>query len=344
MSKPNRQPDNRPGDNATRFETVLIEISGTCNAKCPWCITGCGGHPHGGMMSRDDFRRCVERLEALGVIRPGSTINLYSWGEPTLNRNLDDMLAFLGQRGLRGEISTNAIKPYLPTASAAQGLAKVMFSVSGITDRSEMRMHGVPASRVLDNIEAMLNHLRGHGWQGAATMSFHIYQHNVNEGVEANDWCDRHGVKFAPYFAYFNNFHMAEAYLAGHMERSVLMRVSKELMLFYVDDLIAQMPPAWSCTLRNKQLVIDEKSNVRTCCALPNDHGECVLGSIFDLDLDDIQSMKDRRRVCNGCEKSGSAWWATHVQGGRFFEKCIEDHQARMKIHRAFPLPVRRLL
>lgn len=323
---------------------VFIEISGICNAKCPWCITGCGGHDSGKFMSFEVFCRAINRLSEIRMICSGkSMIHLYNWGEPTLNKDIDAMLTFLGQKGYKGYISTNAIKSYLPSPEALTGLGGVTISISGMTESSTKLIHGASETEILNNIEKLCNYLKENKWAGNRTMSFHIYQHNLSEITMAVEWCSRHNLHFNPYFAYFNNYYMAEAFLAGKLDYKLLEKASKQLMLFYVGDLIRKMPAGWKCPIRYGQLVLDPAANVLTCCALPWNHKECVLGSVFDMSPEQIETAKSERVVCDSCQRSGLVWWATHSQGLEYFDTIIRNHYLRTKLHSLVPANLRKL-
>ena len=84
-----------------KYDIVYFEIVGFCNAKCPWCITGNKSLDEVSYPSKyievDDFENAINYLRDNGFICPGeSRIDLYSWGEPMLHPELNNILKILG--------------------------------------------------------------------------------------------------------------------------------------------------------------------------------------------------------------------------------------------------------
>jgi len=67
------------------FPRVYIEISGICNAKCPYCVTGAGNQPEGKFIDLKVFRSLLQYIIKKGILRRKTgSLWLYRWGEPFL--------------------------------------------------------------------------------------------------------------------------------------------------------------------------------------------------------------------------------------------------------------------
>ena len=70
---------------------LLIEPVSTCNLRCPFCFQTdktFTKKPFMGVMDIEFFKKIVDEADSLGV----GAVTLASRGEPTLHKNLKDML------------------------------------------------------------------------------------------------------------------------------------------------------------------------------------------------------------------------------------------------------------
>ena len=300
-----------------KYDLVCFEIVGFCNAKCPWCITGNKSlnkaSSPSGFINVDDFENAIDYLLDNGFIGPGeSRIYLYSWGEPMLHPDLNGILKILSKNNIDFGISTNASKVVDFDRDVLANLYDLKFSMPGFSQSSYDRVHGFSFDRILENIKTLVRNIESEGAGVNFTMAYHLYQFNIGEINPAVKFCQENGIDFVPYVAYLNDFYLSKAYLDKSINRELLERVSKDLFLYYIDELIAKMPQNYQCPQFNI-LTIDEYCNALTCCVLPKDHPEYSLGSIFELSYNEIREMKRTRKICNDCIKSGVTYWVSNV-------------------------------
>lgn len=294
------------------FEKIYFDIIGGCNAKCPLCVTARTSFgqriQH---ISESDFARAIDRLLDLSLATPGfSTVGLYSWGEPSLHPNLDGIVSVLSERGLFAGISTNASKQ-MKFSTSTKHFREVVFSVPGWSQASQDKIHGFRFDRIVANMEATIKNMRGNGYEGQFALSYHVYQFNFFEEFElARNWCADHGVVFQPYFAYINDYEPNKAFLKGTMDRATLEQISKRLFLHYYDEIVQSRPDDWRCPQWDRFLTLNHKSEVLLCCVLPETHEEYSLGSVFELEREDIIRGKTTSRECDDCISCGVAYWA----------------------------------
>ena len=70
------------------YPIVYFEISGKCNARCPWCATGRknrDGVETGSFIKPDVFAKALGYMKEQGMVGPETLLQLFSWGEPLLN-------------------------------------------------------------------------------------------------------------------------------------------------------------------------------------------------------------------------------------------------------------------
>jgi MoaA/NifB/PqqE/SkfB family radical SAM enzyme len=294
------------------YGTVYIDITGGCNAKCPLCVTG--REDFGKrltFMSVEDFGRTLDRLLELRLVDRESAIGLHNWGEPILHPDLNGIVDQLNKRSLRGSISTNASKSTSFTVSLA-GFADMTFSVPGWSQASQDKVHGLKFDRVVANMEATIANMRSTGYLGDFGLSYHVYKFNIGEMADARKWCEGHGVKFRPYYAYFNDYRAMRGFLDGASGANAHPDLATSLVTDYLPDLLASQPADYKCPQWDNILTINSKSQVMVCCVLPYSMEEAHLGSVFELSHDDVIRLKGSSKECEGCLKSGGAYWVNN--------------------------------
>lgn len=88
--------------------TMIFEITERCNLSCPTCFAASGPHETW-QMSFDEFASKLDRLLARGK-RDSDMLQL-SGGEPTIHPELERMIAFAFERGVRKVyVNTNGVR------------------------------------------------------------------------------------------------------------------------------------------------------------------------------------------------------------------------------------------
>lgn len=329
------------------YKTVYFEISGICNARCPWCVTGNQSlsrinNSYGfNFIKPADFERAIDKLIEMGLINSSSCISLYNWGEPLLHPDFEKILEILHVREIGFSISTNASRPVTIRKNLMSNMQSLIVSMPGFSQESYDKVHGFNFKKITQNIDLLLSNFRKAGFVGTPILAYHIYQFNIGEINLAMEFCSKRGIDFVPSIAYMNDFNLAMAYLNGTMGRELLEKASRELLLYYVDDLIKHVPRDYHCP-QYDCLTIDEFCNVLTCCAVPKNHPEYTIGSLFDLSIDEILSKKTSQNICTECMNSGLAYWVHNPIVPSFVGDIIGKSLLK-KIYRNRKTLVRRL-
>ncbi|MFC2067694.1 hypothetical protein ACFLTP_01585 [Chloroflexota bacterium] len=122
----------------------------------------------------------------------------------------------------------------------------------------------------------------------------------------------KNGIDLQPFVAYLNDFNLSKAYRNKSISSKLLEKMSKDLFLYYIDELIEKMPQNYECPQFNI-LTIDEYCNILTCCVLPKDHPEYSLGNLFESSYKEIREGKLSRKICIDCLQSRIAYWVNNV-------------------------------
>lgn len=288
------------------YKKVFFEISGVCQARCPHCCTGnrsLRNHP-GRFIPVNEFDRGIRYLMETGLADESTCFDLYNWGEPFLHPQLFEILQVLASQRAKYRLSTNAgvYKKLLPALT--QKLSRMTISMPGFSQASYDRVHGLKFDSVVKNIQQFADDLG----PSRVRITYLVHQFNLDEIREAYRFFKKLGVRLDCTVAYMNDYNLSRNYLTGSLTEAQCHKMGRDLFLSYVEDLIASRPKDYTCP-QFSILAIDEFCQVLTCCAIPKDHSDYSLGSLFSLSSDAIGPGKLSRRVCLECGRLGIDYW-----------------------------------
>ena len=139
---------------------VQIEPTSICNYRCKFCYQtdprlSNKKNGHMGNMSFDLFKQVIDQLE--GNVEG---VTLASRGEPTINRELPKMLAYMAGKFLASKVNTNAffLDEKLSHSLLDSDLQTLVFSADAAAEPlySQLRVNG-SLGRVVDNVERFNN-------------------------------------------------------------------------------------------------------------------------------------------------------------------------------------------
>ena len=304
------------------FNNITFDISGICNAKCPYCVTGLFNlnklninNTKNFFIKAENFEKAINYLliNKIFDVEHGC-IDLYNWGEPLLNPEFDNIVNILNYHKIKFNISTNASKlPKLSSSTSMKNLLELRFSMSGFSQASYDKIHKFNFDLIRDNIIKITEKFKQAGHTGTSIINYHIYQFNLTEYSQALNFAKKYNINIWPYFAYFNYYDHAKDYLNDSLERDILKKASKDLMLFYVDGLLSKRPLNYKCP-QFGMLTIDENCNVLTCCVIPKGNPSYSIGNLFDLSLEKIYKLKTFQKECENCQKLNIDYWMHNVK------------------------------
>ena len=134
-----------------------VEVSGICNLHCISC-------PRGGrrtsnrstrMMSLDTFKKVIGKIRQEDPFV--GNIQLYQWGEPTLNKDLPDMIRYARENGILCAISSNLNHPADFGELINSHPECLRISVSGTGDNYAITHTGGDWSIFVSNVQRIAN-------------------------------------------------------------------------------------------------------------------------------------------------------------------------------------------
>ncbi len=301
------------------YNSVYFEISGACNARCPWCqtglkrISGRQEKPH--FVSIEDFRKVVRKFRAKRLISSETIISLYNWYEPFLHPQFKEIVGELHRIEQPFRISTNASKLVLFSGNELQYCSMLRISLPGFSQSSYDKVHGFNFERILENIVGMVKNFRANGFKGDVQLAFLAYQFNLNELAACRIFADRIGASLSASAASFNGLSMMMSYLDNTMPYDQLKKASKELLLYYMDDVVAACPNDWECP-QHEVLVVDEHCNIVICCGPDKDEPDYLVGNALELSVEEILAKKEAKKssaLCKKCMSLGAPYIGSNL-------------------------------
>ncbi|MEA3489277.1 MAG: radical SAM protein, partial [Candidatus Omnitrophota bacterium] len=178
---------------------ISIETGNICNLSCPLCPTADGSREdvEKGLLSFEDFKVIFEK------IRPFvKTLDLFSWGEPFLNKDIGRMIRYARERkpALRMFIDTN-----LNTISEDQidtvvryGLDVLKVSCDGVSQEVYVKYRvGGDIARVLENVGKLLEKKKELCLERPRIIwKYLVFRHNQGEVEQARVMARDMGIDF----------------------------------------------------------------------------------------------------------------------------------------------------
>ena len=307
-----------------KFKKITVDISNVCNAKCKWCTTGRRNRikptePH--YMSQDLFRRILDYCIGNDIIEEKADVELYSWGEPFLNPDILNMLDLLVERKMPFNLSTNGAVGGILKREHVEGITFLMFSLSGFSQKTYGKIHGLNLKNVLSNIRMMVEPFREMGMLDKVEINFHVYQFNIGEVGLCAEFCRELGIRFVPRYAYLADWDLCNGYLTNQLNKDDMKEVSKDLFCHYYDQLLEECPDGYICPQMDR-LFIDSCGNVLSCAWAVDD----ILGDIFEMSYKEIAEKKAGYYRCKECLESGQAYIIQqYTQFLSEYDEAVED-------------------
>lgn len=282
-----------------------IDVAGHCNLKCLTCPRGHAvGGPPPGMMSFDDFKRVIDKLLWESPLL--SDVQLYSWGEPFLNKALPDMVAYCRSKGLATALSSNLSLSLSLEPTIKAGPTWFRVSLSGGDPETYGLIHrGGDFNLVVDNLYELSRLRAAYAPDMFVEVNYHLYQHNLS-GVQAiAAICQELGFTLRTNYAFIDPVDMLIARETG---KSVSQTVQEtmSLLLLSVDEALAisRREGLYNCVSQNS-FVIHSDLSFRRCTHLYQEPKNIMAENFLDTPFDEIVSRMEHCSVCRTCRELG---------------------------------------
>jgi len=269
---------------------LMIEPTNVCNLRCPLCPTGEMKLKRApGFMTMQTLREIIDPIQDSLI-----EINITNYGEPTMHKELPEMIRYVKDKGIRVSLGSNGHffnTDEITTRYVQSGLDHIYISMDGTTQETfeKYRVRG-NFEKLRENVARLVRIREALGVKTPEVeLQFIVMRHNEHQMDEARkmarDWkADR--LTFKPV-----SFNVAEWNDPAVRERFLdLFPNDEEHRLYDIDETDAKwkVPIENRCDYLWRAAVILWDGKIVPCCMDPR--GDLLLGDAKD----------DIRRVWNG--------------------------------------------
>ncbi len=322
---------------------ITIEISGKCNAKCPYCAQARlrQDEHFGEIMSPILFEQIIDHLIKIGIINVNvpPNISLYNWGEPFLNKNINTILQILKDKNLKADISSNFIIMPNIDVELYPVINNVIFSLSGLTQESYGRIHGASVDKVIKNFDKFYENIQKYSPNTSIRISWHRYIFNESEFWEMYKRFNKKNILIIPVVAFLNDILKMKYFIRGELSEDFIKKAEEDIFFNYIkDDIIYNKKKYknYNCP-QLEQIVIDESGQLLLCCGITRYDSDFVLGNILDMTSEEILNRRLNHPFCNECVSLGISQFGHNTNtnfpsGGGLYSLKIKIHIRLRKI------------
>lgn len=307
--------------------TVIIDIVGTCNLKCPSCPNGYFENKNPiGMMSLDVFKKILEKIKQE---HPGAIVALYNWTEPFLHPQIVEFVKAIKDYGFKSRLSTNLnLLPADINAFAVSSPDGITISLSGFTQKVYKIAHrGGNIETVKENMRKLSEAFKKEHSSTSVSVYYHKYFHNLHEIEYMEKFAKSLGFNFGADWAYFMPIDGVKKYMEGTLSESEVNFIETALALNIKDAVeAAKAFKNEQCLFPSTLLTIDWRGQVQLCCGV-YDSNRFSLGSYLGTPSEVIEERLEHHPFCRECVKNGLhvyISWHGNKEIRPVYEKIVE--------------------
>ena len=279
---------------------LTVDVTNICNLRCPLCPTGVGAPGRRkGMMPLATFRKLIDDMGSYLI-----SIDLFNWGEPLLNKDIYEMIAYAHERDIVTSVSTNF--HHFSEGSAekliASGLDVLILSIDGASQGSyEKYRIGGDFRKVIENVSLLVGKRKELGclhphicWQ------FLVMKHNEHEVEAARKMAAELGVDqitidpaYLPVDTREDVPHMEIGIVAEKRGRQAEGRMNPAAEVVKTDSGRDDLKRKVNCSWLWTQTTVNWDGGVSPCCAIYDPSED--FGNISGTPLNEVWNNKKYR-------------------------------------------------
>ena len=287
-----------------------VDVVSGCNLRCTACPVGMPEFTNSiGRQLREMDLDLFDKICAKAKAETGGNcrFGLYNWTEPTLHSRLHDLLAIGSNHGIPMGISSNLNYDYDWSLLKPYQLWNFTISVSGFTQKVYAINHrGGRVEPVLANLIRISEQLSD--WESYQNIDvrYLVHRDNQHEVHLFKHFCDRLGLKFTPYHAYYMPIEKMFEGLEGTPKGFEYIEYSPRMVREAIGSYRSQR-----CHMRDSQVCIDVDGNFSVCCVESPTSER--LGSYLDTPYKEMQKARFGSELCRSCTSAGINIFATYA-------------------------------
>ena len=296
----------------SKIFTYWIDVTGTCNLRCPSCPTGnygpedFDGTPNPvGVMDVKVYKRILEKIK-VDDVSFNPRIHLYNWGEPLMHPKIGSLISLAKEEGFYCGVSSNLNfdKNLKEVVEAQPNYFSV--SLSGFTQDIYGKTHKRGnIELVKDNMCQLRELIDSYSAKIYVEVTYHVYKNNAGDDLKNMlEFCNGLGFNFSPVWAYFMPLEKNLRLLSGDINDKD--RILIENLAIKPDELISVSAPLKQspCNVQERTMAINWDGSVQLCCNT-YDYNNRISSSFLELEHEELQNKKKNHKLCGVCMSNG---------------------------------------
>ena len=306
---------------------IVIDPTNHCDLKCPMCPTGIGDKSvDRGLMTLKHYKAVIDRLGTWL-----QSVNMYSWGEGTLNKSFVEMVRHTAcTHGIRTitNLNLNLLNDEQVEGLATSGLDKLIVSVDGATQEAyEVYRVGGNIEKVFNNMRRLVEANKRHNSNMRVIWQFLVMKQNEQQIDLAREIAKEIGVEIS--------FGMVRAGMKEDLTEKVEDNIQKfrewmpenpDFNRYNLEEKTRKKQPnqqhAMFCKRPWMETFINWNGDVFPCGCVMTEK-KYSMGNVFEEDFDDVWNGEkyiaarkellgqgnDLETICHICKRNGANVW-----------------------------------
>jgi pyruvate-formate lyase-activating enzyme len=287
-----------------------VDVVSGCNLRCTACPVGMPEFTNSiGQSLREMDLDLFEQIciKAKTDTDGNCTFGLYNWTEPTLHSRLHELIACAMKHDIPCGISSNLNHDYDWALLKPLRLANFTITVSGFTQKTYAINHrGGRIEPILANL-IRISEVLG-DWESYSNIDvrYLVHRDNQHEVHLFKHFCDKLGLKFTPYHAYYMPMEKMIEGLSGIPEGFEYIQYTPQMVSEAIGSHRSQR-----CFMRDSQVCLDVDGNYSICCV--ESPSAPRTGSYLTTSFGAMQKARFASSLCKTCTSTGLNIFATYA-------------------------------
>jgi hypothetical protein len=291
---------------ALKPRDYVVEVSGICNLRCISCPRAERRPTDRNlvMMDMDSFKKVIDKIRREDPFV--GNIQLYQWGEPTINKNLPGMIRYAREKEILCTLSSNLNYAADFRAIVESQPECLRISVSGTGESYAITHTGGNWNSFVSNVETVAGLRRAIYPEMKVELYYHRYKHSTaGQQAQLSEMCKRHDFEFHPVPAYLISLDDVLGYCEGKPLPNAAKRV-RDLLLIDIEEGLAMAKAEASLNCDALRVVmINADLSVSTCMMYYDQEGNTFARNFLETSIDTITVERPASSLCARCRKYG---------------------------------------
>lgn len=283
-----------------------VEVSGICNLHCISCPRAERRPTNRNltMMDLESFKKVIDKIRREEPFV--GNIQLYQWGEPTMNKNLPDMIHYARLNGVLCTISSNMNYPADFKAIIESRPECLRISVSGTGESYAVTHTGGNWNSFVTNVETVAGLRQKIYPEMKVEFYYHRYKHSTEiQQKQLAEMCNKYDFEFHPVPAYLISLDDMLGYCEGRPLPNAAKRV-RELLRVDIDEGLAMAKAEASLDCDALRVVmINADLSVSNCMMYYDMEENTCTANFLSTFVEDITTRRKESSLCARCRRHG---------------------------------------